>query len=132
MKGAYYTLEAAISAFLIIVIFSFLFLTNPENPELSRANVKNDIYKGLDTLTARGSLRADALNNNATAIQNDLDDFIPSYVYVNVTIFNKTFQNLTSTFDEKTSDTIVVSYLVSGSAGNYTPREVRTYVWGFD
>ncbi len=131
MKGAYYTLEAAISIFLIMTIFVLLFFTTPENPEVERANAKNDIYKGFDALSSRGSLRIDALNNNASAIDGDLDDFLPLFVSLDITIFNRSFVNLTSAHPEAESDTIVVSYYLAGAVGNYTPREIRAYVWGF-
>lgn len=131
MKGAYYTLEAAISVFLIMSIFVLLFFTTPENPEFERANTKSDIYKGFDTLNSKGSLRIDAINNNATAIDNDLDDFLPPFASLDITIFNRSFVNLTSPHTEAESDTIVVSYYLAGAAGNYTPREIRAYVWRF-
>ena len=131
MKGVYYTLEAAISVFLIISFFVLLFFTTPKNPEFERANIKTDIYKGFDALNSRGSLRIDALNNNATAIDGDLDDFLPLFTSLDITIFNRLFVNLTSPHTEVISDTVVVSYYLAGAAGNYTPREIRAYVWGF-
>lgn len=132
MKAAYYTLEAGISVFLIMTIFLLLVLTTPTNPEIERANIKTDIYKGFEVLNSKGSLRANALDNNATAIKNDLDDFLPKVVSLHVTLFNKSFNNLTESHTEQTVDTITVSYFISGDVGNYTPKEIRTYVWGFE
>lgn len=132
MKGTYYVIEAAVAVFLVVTIFLLLFLSPQKNPEIERANVKNDIYKGLDTLLSKGSLRNQTLNNDATAIKNDLDDFLPVNMQLNVAIYNKSFSNLTAEVVEQTADMVGVSYYVAGDIGNYTPREVRVHVWGFD
>lgn len=131
MKGAYYTMEAVVAIFLMLSIFTLLFFATPKNPEVERANTKNDIYKGFETLNSKGSLRTDALNNNASAIDGELDDFLPLFTSLDITVFNRTFVNVTSPHTEVTSDTIVVSYYIAGAVGNYTPKEIRAYVWGF-
>ena len=131
MKGSYYTLEAGIAAFMVISIFALLFLITPTNPEVQRANIKNDVYKGLDVLNSQGSLKTNALNNNATAIKTDLAKFISITLSNDVTIYNRTFVNVSSSFSARSTDTIVVSYFIAGNDGNYTPREIRAYVWGF-
>ena len=132
MKGTYYTIEAAVAIFMIVSIFLLLFVTPQRNPEIERANVKNDVYKGLDTLLSKGSLRNQTLNNDVTAIKNDLDDFLSSNLQLNVAIYNRSFNNLTAEVADQPSDMIGVSYYIAGDTGNYTPREVRVHVWGFE
>lgn len=125
-------IEAAVAIFLIVSIFLLLFLTSQKNPEIERANVKSDIYKGLDTLLSKGSLRNQTLNNDAAAIKNDLDDFFPLNIQLNVAIYNKSFNNLTTEVTEQVTDVVGVSYYVAGDIGNYTPKEVRVHAWGFE
>ena len=132
MKAVYYNLEAVIAAFLVMGIFLLLFFSIPKSQEVERANLKTDIYRGLEILNEKGSLRVYALENNATTIKNDLRIFLPISVSSHVTIFNKTFNSLTTPFTEETSDTISVSYAIAGNVGNYTPKEIRVYVWGFE
>ncbi len=132
MKGTYYTIEAALAIFLVISIFLLLFLSSQKNPEIDRATLKADIYKGLDTLLTKGSLRNQTLNNDATAIGNDLDDFLPINVALTVAIYNKSFNNLTAEVVDQQSDIVSVSYFIAGDAANYTPREIRVHVWGFE
>ncbi|MBI2542793.1 MAG: hypothetical protein HYW24_01255 [Candidatus Aenigmarchaeota archaeon] len=132
MKGMYYTIEAAIAAVMILSVFLLLFLGPPNNPEVDRANVKSDIYTGLESLNARGSLRQQALNNNATGIKNDLASFLPVDITVSVSIYNKTPSNLTEEVIDQNTDMIGVSYYVVGDVGNYTPKEIRVHAWGFE
>jgi len=132
MRGTYYTIEAAVAVFLMVSIFLLLFLTPQKNPEIERANIKSDIYKALDTLNSKGSLRSQTLNNDAVSIKNDLDDFLPVNIQLNVAIYNKSFNNLTTEVTEQVTDVVGVSYYVAGDIGNYTPKEVRVHAWGFE
>lgn len=132
MKGVYYTIEAALAVLMMFVIFLLLFVTPQKNPEIDRANLKTDVYKGLDTLLAKGSLRNQTLNNDAVAIENDLDDFLPVTVTLNVEILNRSFQNLTVQTVDQPADIVGVSYFIAGDAANYTPREIRVHVWGIE
>lgn len=132
MKGTYYTIEAVVAVFLMITIFLLLFVAPQKNPEIERANVKTDIYKGLETLNSQGSLRNQTLNNDAAAIENDLDDFLPVNLQLNVAIYNRSFHNLTREVTDQPTDMIGVSYYIVGDVGNYTPREIRAHAWGFE
>ncbi len=132
MKGTYYIIEAAIAIVLIFTIFLLLFLSPQNNPEISRNNVKNDIYKVLESLNSKGSLRNQTLNNDAVAIKNDLADFLPISISLNVAIYNKSFSNLTAEFTDQVSDIVGVSYYLVGDIGDYTPKEVRVHAWGFE
>lgn len=132
MKGSYYIIEAAVAIFLVVSIFLLLFLTPQKNPEIGRSNVKNDIYKALDSLNSKGSLRNLTLNNDATAIKNDLASFLPININLNVAIYNKSFNNLTTELSDQILDIVGVSYYLVGDIGNYTPKEVRVHAWGFE
>lgn len=131
MKGTYYMIEAGITIVLVVSIFLLLFLSPQKSPEIERANVKNDIYKGLDNLLSKGSLRNQTLNNDPTAIRNDLDDFISANLQLNVAIYNRS-SNLTAEVSDQLTDIVGVSYYIVGDIGNYTPREVRVHAWGFE
>lgn len=131
MKGTYYTIEAVIAILMIVTIFLLLYKTSPPNPEIDVANVKTQIYDGLDNLKSKGSLREQALDNNATGIKNDLDDFLPLNIELDVTIYNQSFNNVTQTHSEQVEDTVSVSYFIAGDVGNYTPKEIRVHAWGF-
>ncbi|MBI2084033.1 MAG: hypothetical protein HYT70_00225 [Candidatus Aenigmarchaeota archaeon] len=132
MKGTYYTIEAALAVLLVVSIFLLLFLAPQKNPEIDRANAKTSIYKGLETLDSKGSLREQALSNNATAIKNDLDDFLPFNIQISVAIYNKSFSNLTAEVADQPVDIVGVSYYIAGDVGNYTPKEIRVHGWGFE
>lgn len=131
MKGTYYMIEAAFSILMIISIFLLLFSAPQKNPEIQTANVKNDVYKGLDTLLSSGSLRNQTLNNDANAIKNDLDDFLSANIQLNVAIYNGSFSNLTEEVTDQPQDMVGISYYIAGDVGNYTPRELRVHTWGF-
>ncbi len=132
MKGTYYTLEAIIAVLLVVAIFLLLFSTPQKNAEIDRANLKNDVYRGLDVLLAKGSLRNQTLSNDATAIKNDLDDFIPVNIQLNVAVYNRSFHNLTAEVGDQLNDIIGVRYYIAGDIGNYTPKEIRVHAWGFE
>ena len=131
MKGTYYMIEAGIAIVLVLTIFLLLFSSPQKNPEIERANIKNDIYKGLDNLLSKGSLRNQTLNNDPTAIRNDLDDFLSANLQLNVAIYNRS-SNLTAEVSDQPTDIVGVSYYIIGDIGNYTPREVRVHAWGFE
>lgn len=131
MKGTYYVVEAVVAILLVVSIFSLLFFTAQKNPEIDRANAKSDIYKALEILNSKGSLRNHTLNNDATSIKNDLSGFLPVNVRLNVAIYNKTFNNLTAEVTDQTTDIVGVSYYIAGDIGNYTPKEIRVHGWEF-
>lgn len=132
MKGTYYMIEAAFAIVMMMSIFLLLFLNPQKTPEIERANVKTDVYKGLDALMSRGSLRNQTLSNDANAIKNDLDGFLPVNIQLNVAIYNRSFSNLTEEVADQPQDMVGVSYYLAGDVGNYTPREVRVHAWGFE
>ncbi|MBI2547596.1 MAG: hypothetical protein HYW23_04095 [Candidatus Aenigmarchaeota archaeon] len=132
MKGTYYTIEAAVAIVMIVTFFFLLFMTPQRNTEIDRANIKTDVYKALDTLGAKGSLRDQVLNNNATGIKSDLAGFLPVTLQLNVAIYNKSFNNLTAEVTDQAADIVGVSYYIVGDIGNYTPKEIRVHVWGFE
>ena len=131
MKGSFYTIEAAIAAVMMIVTLAFFFQKPPETLELSKANYKLKIYDALKLSEGVGDLRKNALDNNATAIESELGSYIPVYLDYSVAIYNKT-TNLTAVPDISAENIITVSYFLAGKVGNYTPKEVRVFAWGFD
>ncbi len=132
MKGTYYMIEAAISIIMVASIFLLLFLTPQTNPEIEKANVKHDLYKGLSILAAKGSLRTDALAHNTTSISSDMQRYVQNNIQLTVVIYNSTFNNVTSNFTQPTTDAVAVSYYLAGDIGNFTKTEVRVYAWGFE
>lgn len=129
MRGTFYTLEAAIAVMIIITSLAFVFQIEPTVIDLSKANYKQDAYDALSIVDDGGDLRDNVLANNASAIRSSMDSYIS--VNFDLAIFNKT-SNLTAIPDITSDAIITVSYLVSGEVGNYTPREVRVYVWGVE
>lgn len=131
VKGSFYTLEATIAIVMMIITTALLFQRPGETLELSKANYKLKIYNALKISDGVGDLRKNALSGNATAVDSDLDPYISDYLSYNSTIYNRT-ANITSVPDISSEDIITVSYFLAGKVGNYTAREVRVFVWGFD
>jgi len=127
-KGISHTLEAIIAA--VILMLSLVFYFRPLTfPETSEANYKLDAYNGLKVMEETGKLREYALDKNATAIKTDLSPYI--YLNYEVTIYNKT-SNLTAIPSITANDIISISYFLAGDVGNYSAKEVRVLIWGFD
>ncbi len=127
-KGAFYTLEAAIAVVIIVTTLAYTMRTQA-TLELSKANLKQKVFDSLKILDDVGDLRKDVLQNNATAIKVDLSDYITESF--DVALFNKT-SNLTATPVISEQTVVTVSYFIAGNIGNYTPREIRVYVWGIE
>ncbi len=131
MKGQLYTLESAIAILMILVILIFLFKAPRPLPEFKTINYKLKAYNSLEFLERNGNLRRDATDANATAIEEKLSPYIPDFINYTVVIFNQS-TNLTlkpSFLDKK--DVISVSYFLAGDIDEYSPRDVRVYLWGF-
>jgi hypothetical protein len=129
MKGISYTLEAVIAVSFLLL--SLVFFFKPFNvQDSSEYNYKKITYDSLKALSEGGKLRQYTLNNDATSIKNDLTTYI-SFLDYDVVIYNKT-SNLTAIPTISDDDVISVSYFLAGEAGNYSAKEVRVFVWGFD
>lgn len=131
MRGSLYTLEAAIAIVMMVVTAMLVFQRAPETLELSKANYKVKIYNALKISDDVGDLRKNVLDSDAAAVESELSSYIPIYLNYNVTIYNET-SNVTSIPTIGSKDVITVSYFLAGKLGNYTAREVRVFVWGFD
>jgi hypothetical protein len=131
MKGSFYTLEATIAAIMMIMTLTLFFQKTPEALELSKSNYKLKFYDALKTTENVGDLRKNALDNNANAIKSELDLYIPSSLDYNVTIYNRT-TNTTNIPELSSENVITVDYFLSGRVGNYTARDIRIFIWGFD
>ena len=129
MKGISYTLEAVIAVSFLLL--SLVFFFKPFNvQDSSEYNYKKITYDSLKALSEGGKLRQYTLNNDATSIKNDLTTYI-SFLDYDVVIYNKT-SNLTAIPTISDDYVISVSYFLAGEAGNYSAKEVRVFVWGFD
>ena len=129
MKGISFTLEAVIASILLMLALVFFF--RPMSlPDSSEYSYKKLTYDSLKALNDGGKLRQYVLDNDATSISTELSSYI-SFLDHDVTIYNRTM-NLTAIPTIAGDDVIVVSYFLAGDAGNYTAKEVRVFVWGFD
>ena len=131
MKGSIYTLEAGIAILMILSIIIFLFLNPPESPEYDIINYKMKAYEGLRTLERTGELRRYVADNNATAINESLRPYIPSFLSRAVVIFNDTANLTTKPSLSSINESMSVSYFLAGDFDDYKPREVIVYVWGY-
>lgn len=131
MKGQLYTLEVGIAILMILSFVIFLFLNPPASPEYNIINYKMKAYNGLETLERTGELRRYVTDNNATAINESLDSYIPNLLSRAVVIFNETTNLTTKPSLSNISDSISVSYFLAGDFDDYKPRDVRVYMWGY-
>ena len=131
MKGTFHTLEAAIASIMMMMTLVFVFQRSPDILELSKANYKVKIYNALKISDDTGDLRKNAVDNNASSIESEINSYIPIYLDYSVTIYNKT-SNLTDVPSISSENVITVSYFLAGRVGNYVPKEVRVFLWGFE
>ncbi|MEM5803069.1 MAG: hypothetical protein QXO57_03905 [Candidatus Aenigmatarchaeota archaeon] len=128
MKGQAYTIEALVAisilVFIILVLISF-----PSKQAFSLINYKIQFLNTLKSLDDLNLLRDAALRGDSTFIEEEIKNFVPANIKFNVTIFNKT-TNITS-LPLTEGPTAIISYIIAGKIGNYTPRELRVYFWGF-
>lgn len=127
MKGQMLTLEAIIGIVMIVSILLLIFREPPTTPEFKIANYKSQVHKGLKILE-NFDLRKDALNNDATSIEQDLAAYVSPELNYRVVIYNKT-SNLTTIPNIKAEEVATVRYFLAGDIDNYSPREVRVYLW---
>lgn len=137
-KGILLTVEAAFAILMILFIVVFIYKNPREVATLRDIDLKTKAYDGLVALERSGDLRKAVIDNDATKIEDDLGPFIPDYVTHRAVLYNSTQNSTTanttnypSTIDDQ-SYVLVVSYLVAGDVDNYTPRDVRVFMWGFD
>ncbi len=137
-KGLLLTLEAAVAILMILFIVVLVYRNPREVATLRDVDLKLKGYDGLVALERRGNLRKSVIENDAAEIKNDLGPFIPDSITYDVVLYNST-QNSTkanttnypATIDSQ-SYVLVVSYLIAGDVENYTPRDVRVFMWGFN
>lgn len=137
-KGVLLTVEAVVAILMILFIVVFIYRNPRETASLRDVDLKIKVYDGLVALDRSADLRKGVIENDVAKIKRELDPFIPDYVTFEVVLYNST-QNSTianttnypSSIDNQ-SYVLVVSYLVAGHVENYTPRDVRVFMWGFD
>lgn len=129
MKGTLYVLEAVIAVLMLVSTLVIILQKPPQSIELSRANYKLETYNALHILETTSDLRKKVLDNNSSGIKQDLSRYIS--ISYDVAIFNKT-TNLTKIPTIEAKDIITVGYFLAGDVGNYNPRELKVYLWGFE
>lgn len=137
-KGVLLAMEAVIAILMILFIVVFVYKNPRSNATLRDVDLKLKAYDGLSILEKSGGLRKGVVDNDAARIKKDLNPFIPDSVTYDVVLYNST-QNSTignttnypSTIDNQ-NYVLVVSYLIAGDVENYTPRDVRVFMWGFN
>lgn len=83
------------------------------------------------TLEKTGELRKDAVNDNATSIQNKLNPYLPGFLNCSVVIYNDTTNITVKPVLTNENETLSVSYFLTGDVDNFKPREVRVHIWGY-
>ena len=131
MKGLLFTLESFIAILMVFFIIIFLFQNPSESSESNRINYKLKAYNGVMAIEKTGELRKYVVDNNATAINESLNPYIPNSISRAVVIFNDTVNLTTEPSLSNLNESISVSYFLSGDFDNYKPREVRVYMWGY-
>jgi len=131
MKGQFYTLESIISILMILFIVIFLFQNPSPSPEFKMTNYKLKVYEGLKVIEKTGELRRYVADNNATAINESLDLYIPSFLSRAVVIYNDTTNLTTKPSLSSINESISVSYFLAGDFDDYKARDVRVYMWGY-
>jgi len=131
MKGQLYMLEVGIAILMILSVVIFLFLNPPDSPEYKIINYKMNAYTGLEVLERTGDLRRYVADNNATAINESLNQYIPNFLSRTVVIFNDTTNLTTKPSLSNLNESISVSYFLAGDFDDYKPRDVRVYMWGY-
>jgi hypothetical protein len=131
MKGLLFTLESFMAILMLFFIIILLFQNPPTSPEFKRINYKLNVYNGLMTLEKTGELRKDAVNDNATSIQNKLNPYLPGFLNCSVVIYNDTTNITVKPVLTNENETLSVSYFLTGDVDNFKPREVRVHIWGY-
>lgn len=122
------SVEALVAATLVVGAILFPTVGTKNVELLAELRIKQDVFKILETMDEIGSLRSYALQNNATAIENEIKKIgSPLYDY-KVVIYNQT-TNLTDASLPRTARIMSISYFIAGDYGNFAIREVRVYAW---
>jgi hypothetical protein len=122
------SIEAFIAASLVIGAILFPTIGIKKSELLSELKIKQDVFNILKTLDNIGSLRRYALENNATAIENEIEKIGNPFYKYKVVIYNQT-TNLTDASLTKQQRIMSISYFLAGDYGNFAIREVRVYIW---
>ena len=132
MKGQLHTLESIIAILMMFFIIIFLFQNPPSSPEFEKINYKLKAYNALEALEKTGELRRYVSDNNATAINVSLNPYIQTFLSRAVVILNDTSNVTEKPNLTNITESISVSYFLSGDIDDYKPRDVRVYMWGFE
>jgi hypothetical protein len=131
MKGSLYTLESAIAILLMVTVLT-LVVTQPQSMrELDIVNYKLRVFNALKATDDIGDLKVYVLNNDVNTIKAEVEQSGTPYLDYGVVIYNRT-DALTVEPDIEAQNVVTVSYFLAGYVGDYDPREVRVFMWGFD
>jgi hypothetical protein len=131
MKGSLYTLESAIAILLMVTVLT-LVVTQPQSMrELDIVNYKLRVFNALKATDDIGDLKVYVLNNDVNTIKAEVEQSGTPYLDYWVVIYNRT-DALTVEPDIEAQNVVTVSYFLAGYVGDYDPREVRVFMWGFD
>ena len=127
-KGSLHTLESAISVIIMIIILSLVIRNSETSEEGVFTKKKLEVYDALKFSDRIGRLRPNVETLNATSIEGDITSYSgPGFEYYTV-IYDEN-EALTAEPLFVGDDVLSVSYVISGVAGSYDPREVRVYIW---
>ena len=130
-KGSLYTLESAIAILLMVTVLA-LVVTQPQSTrELDIVNYKLRVFNALKATDDIGDLKVYVLNNDVDTIKAEMEASGTAYLDYEVVIYNRT-DALTAEPEIDARNVVTVSYFLAGYVGDYDPREVRVFIWGFD
>jgi hypothetical protein len=121
-KGISFTLEAIIAGF--IIVSSLLFLFRPLAMETYDVGVADRGYNCLKYLDESGLLREDAMDDNYTNLENNLQDCMAGMNYT-VQICRGT---CTAASIPENQTTIVANYFIAGDVDS-DPLKVKLSMW---
>lgn len=131
MKGSLYTLESAIAIVLMVTVLSLVIRQTQTTGALDIVNYKIRVYNALKASDDVGDLKVNVLGKNVSLIKADIEATASSFLDYEVVIYNRTGA-VTNEPDIDSENVVTVSYFLAGYVGEYDPREVRVFMWGFD
>ena len=130
-KGTLYTLESAIAILLMVTVLALVMSQPQTTRELDIINYKLRAFNAIKAIDDTGDLKIYVMNNQVNSIKSEIQSSGAAYLDYAVVIYNRT-DALTSEPDIEAENVITMSYFLAGYIGDYDPREVRVFMWGFD
>jgi hypothetical protein len=124
MKSQLKTIEASISAIILLSFLVFLFSFSQSVPELESLNLKLSVMKALQALDKNNELRQYVYANDTKTIEDKLYPYIPRNYNFKVLICKNGCN-----YSIEAKNIFSVSYFLSTDLKNFEEREVAVYVW---